>query len=300
MGMDRSAATITVISGGYQVVSSLGTDQLFGVEFIQFDDQLLDLSTISSAPTSGADVLAGTASADVIDLLAGNDSYDGLGGNDTITGGAGSDTLNGGDDHDILRLWTSAAGELDVLNGDNGQDAADFSGFGAAVWVDLTYGGVEAWTKDDGNARTSGPWRSIADLNGIENITGTAYDDLLAGDAQANILSGNAGHDELRGGGGNDTITGGAGNDTLNGGVGNDRFVFNDGHGIDRINDFEALNDSELIDLSGISAITSFSDLRDNHMSIQNGILVIDTGSGQISLIGVTLSDLLDGNDFVF
>ena len=84
------------------------------------------------------------------------------------------------------------------------------------------------------------------------------------------------------------------------GGGGNDRFVFHDGHGFDRINGFEATNDNEKIDLSAISAITDFNDLVNNHMSIQNGEVVIDTGTGQISLTGVSLSDLLDGNDFIF
>jgi len=399
MGIDRSAATITAIAGGYQVVSSLGTDQLFGVEFIQFNDQLFDLSTVSAGPTTGADALTGTASADVIDLLAGNDSYDGLGGNDTIRGSAGNDTLNGGDDHDTFQLWDSTAGELDVVNGQNGEDTADFSLFGAAVWADLDYGSTEVWTNDTTNARTGGgTWRTTTDLSGVENVVGTQHDDFISGDAGANNLSGGAGNDELHGDGGHDTLMGGAGSDVmlggagndtflfntsvagdldfmdgaggsggdtadfsgfgagiwvwlaysgnsvwtkdtseaievagpwraianmvgidhvtgtayddwiagdsggniLDGGGGNDRFVFHDGHGFDRINGFEATNDLEKIDLSAISAITDFNDLVNNHMSIQNGEVVIDTGTGQISLTGVSLSDLLDGNDFIF
>src|SRR5213078_1917485 len=42
-------------------------------------------------------------------------------------------------------------------------------------------------------------------LSGIENITGSAYDDTITGDANANVLSGGAGADTLIGGGGTDT-----------------------------------------------------------------------------------------------
>ena len=362
-------------------------------EFVLMDD---GDNLITSANTGS--IIMAEGGDDTVIGGVGRDKIFGGDGNDVITGGAGSDTLNGGDDHDTFRLWTSASGELDVVNGQNGEDTADFSGFGAAVWVDLDYGGLEAWTKDDGNARNAGPWRAIADFTGVENITGTAYEDFLGGDAGANNLSGGAGSDELQGEGGNDTLMGGAGSDImlggsgddtfllstslsgdvdfmdgadgaggdtvdfsgfgsavwiwlaysgttawtkdtseaievagpwrgianmtgidhvtgtayddwiagdsggniLNGGGGNDRFVFHDGHGFDRINGFEATNDAEKIDLSAISAITDFNDLRDNHMSIQNGEVVIDTGTGQISLTSVSLSDLLDGNDFIF
>jgi Ca2+-binding RTX toxin-like protein len=50
---------------------------------------------------------------------------------------------------------------------------------------------------------------------GIENITGSNYNDVLTGDGAANALSGASG---------NDTLKGGAGTDTLDGGTGNDRY----------------------------------------------------------------------------
>ena len=51
-------------------------------------------------------------------------------------------------------------------------------------------------------------------LIGIENLTGSGFNDMLTGDANANVLSGGAGNDTLDGGAGNDTLDGGAGNDT--------------------------------------------------------------------------------------
>jgi len=57
-------------------------------------------------------------------------------------------------------------------------------------------------------------------LTGIENVTGSAFDDVLVGSTLANILAG---------GGGNDTLTGGAGADI---------FVFDTRFGRDTITDF--------------------------------------------------------------
>ncbi|MEZ5714935.1 MAG: calcium-binding protein, partial [Paracoccaceae bacterium] len=69
--------------------------------------------------------------------------------------------------------------------------------------------------------------------------------------------------------------------------------------------DFEATNNAEKIDLSGISAITSLADLNLGSATLgaatQVGAdVVIDTGGGNsITLTGVSLGDL-DANDFVF
>ena len=48
-------------------------------------------------------------------------------------------------------------------------------------------------------------------LIGIENLTGSGFNDTLTGDGNANMLSGGAGNDTLDGGAGNDTLDGGAG-----------------------------------------------------------------------------------------
>ncbi|MGB5898926.1 MAG: GDSL-type esterase/lipase family protein, partial [Geitlerinemataceae cyanobacterium] len=45
-----------------------------------------------------------------------------------------------------------------------------------------------------------------ADLNGIDNVTGSAFNDVLIGNADANSLQGGEGDDELTGGGGADTF----------------------------------------------------------------------------------------------
>src|SRR5437773_2191969 len=51
-------------------------------------------------------------------------------------------------------------------------------------------------------------------LLNIENVIGSAFDDVLTGNALANVLTGGAGNDTLNGGSGADTLIGGSGNDT--------------------------------------------------------------------------------------
>ena len=52
-------------------------------------------------------------------------------------------------------------------------------------------------------------------LDGIENLTGSAYNDSLIGDSNANVLDGGKGDDYLKGGGGADKLEGGDGSDTI-------------------------------------------------------------------------------------
>ena len=86
----------------------------------------------------------------------------------------------------------------------------------------------------------------------------------------------------------------------LIGSAGADDFVFKSGDGRDRITGFVAKGTaSDDIDFSDHSQITSFRDLRDNHMKASGGNVVITAGSDTITLVGVKLSDL-DPSDFLF
>ena len=120
------------------------------------------------------------------DILIGNNAANNLYGN------AGSDTLK-------------YTGGLDMLDGGSGVDVANFSLFGSAVWVDLTFAGREAWTCGTTNL-TSGTWAEIADLVNLENLVGTVHSDLLRGDGNANVLFYTGGLDTLDGGAGTDTV----------------------------------------------------------------------------------------------
>lgn len=74
----------------------------------------------------------------------------------------------------------------------------------------------------------------------------------------------------------------------------------NRGAGHDVIADFDALNNFEKIDLSGVNAISDFADLVQSHLSDDTaGNAVISVGVHQITLSGVNMNDL-DANDFIF
>ena len=82
--------------------------------------------------------------------------------------------------------------------GGTGTDTAVYGNSTAGVTVNLATG-----TSSDGDT-----------LSGIENVTGSSFNDTITGDANANTLNGGAGNDTLEGGIGADTLIGGAGTDT--------------------------------------------------------------------------------------
>ena len=59
----------------------------------------------------------------------------------------------------------------------------------------------------------------------IENLIGSAHDDILTGNSADNNIYGGSGNDTIRGGTGNDYLDGGEGEDTLIGGEGNDSYI---------------------------------------------------------------------------
>jgi Ca2+-binding RTX toxin-like protein len=70
--------------------------------------------------------------------------------------------------------------------------------------------------------------------SGIENVTGSAFDDNITGDDTVNVLIGGGGADHLFGLGGNDTIKAVdhvGGNDTVDGGAGTDKCKVDAGDG---------------------------------------------------------------------
>lgn len=175
--------------------------------------------------TDQADTLNGSAYGDTIHARGGDDTVHGGGGNDLIYGeagndqlfgDAGNDTLDGGDGNDSLEGGAGA----DTLIGGNGTDTVSYANGTIGVMLDLTTGGI---TNDAAGDTYSG----------IENVTGSAYGDIINGNQLANVIHGGNGEDFLFGQGGDDRIFGDAGNDNLRGGAGNDRLE--GGYGEDRL-----------------------------------------------------------------
>ncbi|NWK95250.1 hypothetical protein DM806_06145 [Sphingobium lactosutens] len=167
-------------------------------------------------------------------------TLNGNSGNNKLVGLQGNDVLNGNDGADILQ---GGAGN-DTLNGGAGVDTADYTDATAGVTVSLSASGAQA---------TGGSGSDT--LSGIENVTGSGFNDVFTGSSANNVMKSGAGNDNLNGGGGDDTLdagggndflNGGSGSDTLTGGLGNDIFAFFNGLGatnVDTIVDYAVAND---------------------------------------------------------
>lgn len=201
--------------------------------------------------TSSGDLIFGDAGVDRIDGKEGDDELQGLGGDDTLSGGLGNDRLFGGAGHDTL----SGGDGTDVLDGGDGNDVLS-GGAGTDTLIggngnDTLEGGAGADRLIGGGgydfasyvnasvgltAFLGGPGLNTGDAqgdsySGIENLTGSAFADILGGDATNNTVDGGDGNDWLFGGLGADTLLGGLGNDVLEGNEGAD--TLNGGDGLD-------------------------------------------------------------------
>jgi Ca2+-binding RTX toxin-like protein len=141
-------------------------------------------------------------------------------------------------------------------------------------------------------------------FDGIENVTGSAYDDTLTGTDGNNWLRGIDGSDQLSGLGGDDTLDGGAGIDTMIGGLGSDTYFVDNagdavtesgGQGIDEVRtdvswtltagaDVETLR---TIDDASVAAINLTGNSNGNVVRGNDGANVINGGDGNDYLIGL-------------
>ena len=203
----------------------------------------------------------------------------------TGVGNAASNVLAGGIGDDVL----SGRGGVDYLSGGPGSDTASYAQ--AAGAVDVRLGAAAA--RNDGDGATDV-------LTGIENLIGSAFNDLLVGDAGGNSLSGGAGRDTLLGMDGDDRLVGGAGvANQMQGGRGDDRYVVSAvgdsivelaGEGTDTVetilNNFKLANHVENLTFTGTGGFTGAGNAADN---------VITGGEGRDLLLGYAGNDTLIG-----
>jgi hypothetical protein len=114
--------------------------------------------------------------------------------------GDGPVTLTGTGDDDTFHYRSGFV----TVDGLAGRDLLDFSAFGAAVWVSLSYAGTEGWIM--GQPDVVGTPRAIVEIDNVENLVGTAFNDLLRGDDGDNTFFYTGGLDRMDGMGGSDTI----------------------------------------------------------------------------------------------
>jgi Ca2+-binding RTX toxin-like protein len=146
----------------------------------------------------GADTLDGGADADTLDGGSGNDTLSGGLGNDRLIAGTGTNSLDGGLGTDTVDYSTSSYAIATSIETGTGYELRNFNG----DMLDLIIHADENLTVHD-------------TLTAVENLTGSAYGDILNGGDGANTLLGNAGDDFIYGHEGADNERGGTGNDHI-------------------------------------------------------------------------------------
>lgn len=214
--------------------------------------------TITLTDVQEDSTIVGTINNDILNGTSGDDVIDALAGDDQIFAGAGDDILIGG---------TGA----DQLDGGAGNDTVDYSGSTSGITILLSTYGFRPYGIGFGGEAANDH------LTNIENVTGSAFADIIIGDSAANILDGNSG------------------NDYLSGGLGRDQFVFKEGYGRDTILDFHTSGtEFEKIEID-FEGIDNFSDLSD-HIS-STGFFQLSTriefdSGDRLTLLGVRADDL--------
>jgi Ca2+-binding RTX toxin-like protein len=224
----RGGAGVDVYYGGtgFDRVSFYNFDALHGVVAdlrtqTIYDDGFGNTETMDSIEGLGdgtmyADTFYGDDNVNLI-LGARGDHIEAFKGDDQIQLDDAPAFVDGGDGVDTIIGFTQMR-----LVDTNGDGIAEIESTTNGVYVSLQAHRIY----DDG-------WGGTGLVYNIENVTGSAGDDVIIGDGGDNILSGVDGNDMLRGGAGNDTLDGGAGDDQLRGGSGEDVFI--GGDGFDRV-----------------------------------------------------------------
>ncbi|MBC7281051.1 calcium-binding protein, partial [Hoeflea sp.] len=222
----------------------------------------------------------GTDFADSIVGSDGGESFIGLGGNDTIDGGGGSDRIR-----------------------------YDQGSIPSGVTVDLTAGTATGTVNGISFSHT---------LSNIEQVRGSAGNDVITGDAGNNRLWGRGGNDTLNGGDGSDELYGEDGNDIINpgdntdydyieGSSGNDQILYTDSLGGFQNLNYGFLNTAISATVNGITntaSVNKGANGLDTIMDIANPLNAGFTVIGGFGLQGTNQNDTfnltLNSNQWMF
>jgi len=164
---------------------------------IESTDNLYGIINIKGS--SSYDTLIGDSQGNKLEGMAGDDILEGKGGVDVLEGGAGNDTF-------VATTYNDGADDID---GGADSDTLDYSSLGASNAITITLAGADTYATV---TVTSGDNDKVKN---IENVIGTAGNDVISGNSDVNTLIGGLGDDRIYGAGGDDTIDGGDGFDTV-------------------------------------------------------------------------------------
>ncbi|MDE0512862.1 MAG: pre-peptidase C-terminal domain-containing protein [Gammaproteobacteria bacterium] len=226
------------------------------------------------------DILVGSRGSNRLTGFGGDDELDGLGGHDLLEGRAGADVLRGGDGNDLASYaYSDEAVEVHLHSGiarGGGAEGDTFPGRKTVEYVTADGDTMEIEVSD------------------IEDLVGSAYDDILAGAHGPNRLGGYLGDDELDGREGDDWLDGGPGADRLIGGEGNDTAsymftaVFSPEGVVVRLHDGTARGGEAEGDVFAGTDVVEYTDAEGNTLTAE----VPDIEN----LHGSTLADILAGD----
>ncbi|RDI60779.1 calcium-binding protein [Microvirga subterranea] len=235
----------------------------------------IHLSADSTTPGTGS---GGDAEGDTLSSI------------ERVYGSTKDDSLYGSTSVDVLDGWTGndtlvGGGGADYLLGNGGFDTADYSASGAAVSIVLNSDQALFGTGSGGDAEGD-------QLNSVERVIGSLFNDTLTGGTGPEWLEGNDGADTISLNSGNDTALGGRGDDTLLGGDGNDNLA--GGAGADSIDGGTGIDTANYTDFA-IALTVDLAAGTSSDGDILNNIENIAGGSGADTLIGNALANTFSG-----
>jgi Ca2+-binding RTX toxin-like protein len=274
--VDTSGEVRVTLSTNGGAATSLGTFSM-----------LTGLSVRGLAGTDSVKVV-GTTGADIYTVSG---AKIGINGSEIMLAGVEHRILEGRAGQDIYRLDADTPlGRITIDESGGGRDLLDFS-LTANVGVKVN---LSQATQQHVNSNLQ---LVLSAGNTIENLIGSARNDVLLGNALDNLLVGGAG---------NDTLNGGAGSDDLRGGTGNDTYVFGaaaaaetdtvieaPGGGIDLLT-FSAVTSSVRVNL-GLTTNQAVHSNRVLRLNASNTIENLTGGQGDDTLVGNVLNNVLQG-----
>ncbi len=199
--VDGGANIDTLDFTGLTQSISVNLDTRFGTGSV-----LVSGFSVSSVEVVGIENVIGTANNDSFNGSAAANVLRGGSGNDWMNGGGGADSLFGDAGNDVFFFNGGVvSSEFARIDGGTGTDTLSFVNFlsPAGVEVDLIHSGPTGFTA---RALRNSSYTPLANATSVENVEGSNWNDVLAGDTGANKLRGNNGRDLMTGRAGADTF----------------------------------------------------------------------------------------------